>query len=130
MSVPSPVLVNVPAGPDLVHIIRAVAASVAARLDLPIDAVEAVRVAVDEAASMLLQAPRPYGRLSLEIEPRGTEIHGLLSIDARTQQWPPSDAEGSWSWLVISGVCDEAAFDRSGADPAIRFVKRGPNGGR
>ena len=87
-------------------------------------------MAVDEAASMLLQAPRPYGRLSLEIEPRGTEIHGLLSIDARTQQWPPSDAEGSWSWLVISGVCDEAAFDRSGADPAIRFVKRGPNGGR
>ena len=130
MSAPSPVLVNVPAGPDLVHIIRAVAASVAARLDMPIDAVEEVRVAVDEAASILLQVPAPYDRLSLTIEPLGTEMNGLLSIDAGTAEWPPPGAEASWSWRVISSVCDKAAFERSGVDPAIRFIKRGSMQGR
>ena len=117
-------LVSVPAGPDLLSVLRAVAASVAARLDLSLDAVEDVRVAVDEAATILLQVSASRDRLELRIDAGADEMRAVLSIEAPAEAWPPPDVEASWGWRVITGVCDEARFERLGADPAIRFVKR------
>jgi serine/threonine-protein kinase RsbW len=124
MSAPPSVLVSVPAGPDLLSVLRAVAASVAARLDLSFDAVEDVRVAVDEAVSILLQVSASRDRLELRIDTDSDEMRAVLSIEAPAGAWPLPGLEGSWAWRVITQVCDEAGFERRGTDPAIRFVKR------
>jgi serine/threonine-protein kinase RsbW len=118
------VLVSVPAGPDLLGVLRAVAASVAARLDLPFDAVDDVRVAVDEAASILLQLPASRDRLELRIDAGPDEMRAVLSIGAQADVWPPPGVEGSWPWRVLNAACDEVSFERLGPDPGIRFVKR------
>jgi anti-sigma regulatory factor (Ser/Thr protein kinase) len=46
------VLVRVPAKPELVRVLRAVASSVATRSEMSFEAVEEVRIAVDEAATL------------------------------------------------------------------------------
>jgi serine/threonine-protein kinase RsbW len=51
---PEVVSAEVPATPEFVQVLRNVAASVAARVDLPIDQIEEIRLAVAEAASLLL----------------------------------------------------------------------------
>jgi serine/threonine-protein kinase RsbW len=51
---PAVVFAEVPATPGSVQILRNVVAGVAARLDMPIDQIEEVRLAVTEAASLLL----------------------------------------------------------------------------
>ncbi len=51
---PTAVSVDVPAIPGFVQVLRNIAAGVAARLDMPIDQIEELRLAVTEAASLLL----------------------------------------------------------------------------
>ncbi|HET9671874.1 MAG TPA: ATP-binding protein, partial [Actinomycetota bacterium] len=46
---------EVPATPEYVQVLRNVAAGVAARFEMPIDQIEEVRLAVTEAASLLLE---------------------------------------------------------------------------
>ena len=121
------VLVTVPASPGFVHVLRTVVASVAARLDLAIDGVEEMRIAIDEAASLLLHLPVPATRLRAEItaDPAGLTIR--LSSDAAVAEWPPSGTEETWPWRVISGLCDEAGFDASTTGPQVWMRRRRPD---
>lgn len=114
-----PVVVTVPAQAASVHVLRAVVASVAARLELSIDAVEEMRIAIDEAAALLLQLDAATV-LRAHISADASTVTTLLSTDgAVVSEWPPPGAEGSWPWRVITGLCDEAAFERSADGPAI-----------
>ncbi|MEP6475901.1 MAG: anti-sigma regulatory factor [Actinomycetota bacterium] len=113
------VVVTVPAQAASVHVLRAVVASVAARLELSIDAVEEMRIAIDEAAALLLQLDGATV-LRAQISADASTVATLLSTDgAVVSEWPPPGAERSWPWRVITGLCDEAAFERSVDGPAI-----------
>jgi anti-sigma regulatory factor (Ser/Thr protein kinase) len=56
----SPVIATVPARAEFVHVLRTVVAAVAARLDLPYDALDDLRMAVDaRLSSGYVRLPEP-----------------------------------------------------------------------
>ena len=123
----APITVNVAAQPDALHILRVVAASAAALLQMPFDAVDEVRIAVDEAGVLLLASSPAADALQLEITTSDGSLVITIGTDVPAAEWPrPIDRE-SWSWTVIQGLTLDPRFV-SGDDgrPAIRFRTRPP----
>jgi serine/threonine-protein kinase RsbW len=121
---PEVVSAEVPATPDFVQVLRNVAAGVAARADMPIDQIEEIRLAVTEAASLLLtEALGTTLRMSIRRDADVVDVE--LSSDGTTGSWRTDRIESTWGWIVVSGLTDEVALDREGArPPSIAFVKR------
>ena len=123
----TPITVHVAARPDALHILRVVAASAAALRELPFDAVDEVRIAVDEAGVLLLDSSPEADALQLEITTSDGSLLITIGTDVPAAEWPrPVDRE-SWSWTVIQGLTLDPRFV-SGDDgrPAIRFRTRPP----
>ena len=120
-----PIVVSIPARAGAVHVLRATVASVGARLDLPIDDVEELRIAVDEAAALLLHLHAPAARLTATMSVDAGTLAIRISSDAAVSgEWPPPGTEDAWPWLVIAGLTDEAGFDISTDGPAVWMRKR------
>lgn len=121
----SPVVsAEVPATPEFVQVLRNVAAGVAARLDMPIDEIEEVRLAVTEAASLLLdEADASTLRLTIRRDPDGLDLR--LSSDGAPAAWPSDRALSSWPWMVVKGLSDDVRLDREDdGGPSVVFQKR------
>jgi serine/threonine-protein kinase RsbW len=122
-NLPTSVAVEVPALPDFVLVLRNVAAGVATRLDMPIDQIEDVRLAVTEAASLLLDEADATS-LRMIIGRDGDTMDVTLTTDGRVDPWPTDRVLASWPWLVMKGLTDEIRADRGdGAGPSITFTK-------
>lgn len=114
---------EVPAKPEFVHILRSVAASVAARLDFPFDVIEDLRLAVDEACAQLL-AIRPRASnldVSIGMTDKGIEI--VASADSHPSQWPPPGAEDGLAWKLLGVLIDEVRFTTSESGPSLILTK-------
>ena len=122
-NLPTAVSVDVPATPEFVQVLRDVAAGVAARLDMPIDQIEDVRLAVAEAASLLLQEAEAAS-LRMTIGRNSDTLDVTLTSDGQVDPWPTDRVLASWPWLVMKGLTDEIRADRAeGAGPSISFTK-------
>ena len=121
---PTAVSVDVPAISGFVQVQRNIAAGVAARLDIPIDQIEEVRLAVTEAASLLLdEVDATSLRMTIGRDEETLDVR--LSADGRADAWPSDRALASWPWLVVKGLTDEIRAERhDGEGPSIRFTKR------
>jgi hypothetical protein len=119
---PARVTLTAPAEPSSLQVVRAIAGSVAARLNLSIEVVEEIRMAVDEAATLLLRLGG--SEITLEVDPAGPDFVAVLWVDAGVETWPDNDLEGSWPWRVIAGLCDDARFSRPIGHPGI-VLRRG-----
>jgi serine/threonine-protein kinase RsbW len=118
------IAVSVPARPEFVPVLRSVVASVAARLDFPFDAIQDLRIAVDEACSQLLAVSVAEATtLRLRITPSSDGVELVASTDARRASWPPAEAERSLAWQVIEALADRAAFEEQDGAPALRIAK-------
>jgi serine/threonine-protein kinase RsbW len=126
--VPAEVVVSVPARAEFLHVLRSVVASVAARLDFPYDAIEDLRIAVDEACAQLLSQGKGASQIRLRITPSAGAIDVVASADAPEVTWPPAEAERSLAWQVIEALCDRATLELDGGAPAVRFSKAVPGG--
>lgn len=125
---PSPILVEVPARAEHVQVLRAVVASVAARIDLPTDDIEDLKLAVDEACAHLLkEAGGTALLLRLRVWPTGLEVEA--STDNPGASWPPDGFEGSMTWQVLVALTDDASFSTEDG-PVLRFTKRFEAAGR
>jgi serine/threonine-protein kinase RsbW len=120
--VSSDIALTVPARSEFVSVLRAVTASVAARLAWPYDAVDDLRLAVDEACAQLLSLPA--SELTLTISATEDALDVVVATDADPGGWPPPGAEESLAWRVVSALTDEAGFDRSDGGPVVRMRKR------
>lgn len=122
---PAAVSAHVPATAEFIQILRNVAAGVASRIDMPIDQIEEVRLAVTEGATLLLdEAEATLLKMSIRWEADRIDIR--ISSDGRADPWPSDRALGSWPWLVVKGLTDDVRLDRDGeGSPAIAFSKRG-----
>jgi serine/threonine-protein kinase RsbW len=121
---PTAVSVEVPAVPGFVQVLRTIAAGVAARLDMPIDQIEEVRLAVTEAASLLLDEVDATS-IGMTIGRDAGALDVRLSADGHADPWPSDRALESWPWLVVKGLTDEIRAERHDGDgPSIRFIKR------
>jgi serine/threonine-protein kinase RsbW len=119
----SEVVVSVPARADFVHVIRTVTASVAARLDFPYDAIDDLRLAVDEACAQLLAVGGESSTLTLRMTPTEEGLGLLTTLDAPHVDWPPADAEGSLPWRLMSALADVVTFEQGDDGPAIHLTK-------
>lgn len=118
------VVISVPAAADYVHVLRAVTAAAAARLDLPLDDLEDLRLAIDEACAFLLTLDGGPRRLTLTLGGTSQRIEALVvSEGGEETTWPPARLDHSFAWQVLSALSDEVAVERSEGLPAIRIVK-------
>ena len=121
---PEVVSAEVPATPEFIQVLRNVAAGVAARTDMPIDQIEELRLAVTEAASLLL-AQTAGTTIRMAIRRDDDLIDVALSSDGGTDGWVAERIESSWAWLVVKGLTDDVRWGRDDRrDPSIGFAKR------
>ena len=123
-----PIVVAGPARAETVALLRSVAASIAARRDMDVVAIEEFRIAVDEAATLLLLGGRA-SRLEMSIVPTaeaGVEVR--VSTDADGTSFHV-DRATSWPWRVISQLTRDAELSVEDAGAQVAFVVgEGPGG--
>jgi serine/threonine-protein kinase RsbW len=118
------VIVSVPPRAEFVHVLRSVTATVAARIRLSIDAVDDLRLAVDEACARLLAIHSPASSLSIGFGLHGDRLEVTVWLEAAVADWPPAGFEESLSWKLLAALVVEARPDMTRRGPAIRMVKR------
>lgn len=118
------ITVSVPPESGSVQVLRAVTASVAARMNMPFDGIEDLRLAVDEACAWLLSPRQEATSMTLQLRPMTDRLEAVVSIDAAGRTWPPSDPEQSLSWRVLSALVDTLSLEADASGPSIRLSKR------
>jgi serine/threonine-protein kinase RsbW len=97
---PDSVELRVPADPAYLAVIRTAAAGLAARLDLTLDEIEDLRIAVDEACALLLdQHPSPGASLTAVF----TSHDGSLEVHVSGPARPLPD-RSSFAWAVLEAL--------------------------
>ena len=139
---PGRVVLLLPADAAYLSVLRTTAAALAARLDLSVDEVEDVRIAVDEAASMLLQRPAASSddgpasssgpassgdgpaasaeddtvlAASFELAP----YRLVVEVSGPAQTLPE---RGGVAWAVLEALVGEVSAARTPGGSAIRLV--------
>lgn len=105
------VSVEVPADSAYVGVVRSLVAGVAARLDLDLDQVEDLRLAVSEAAALVLGSTTGD---DLTMRARATVVPGGLRITLATpttQESPPSPT--AFAWTVLEALTETVEADVS-----------------
>lgn len=98
------VTLTFPADNRNVALARTVAAAMSARADLPLDQLEDVRLAVDEAVSQLiLDAPAAAADVTCTFTLVGTQLDITVSAPTATGIPPATD---TFSWTVLTALVD------------------------
>ncbi len=119
------VFVSVPPRTEFIALLRTVTGGVAMRMQLPVDAIDDLRLAVDEAVSLLLKTSPEASRIEMRLVPSDTELTAIVGIDSPIEIWPPQRYHDILPWQVISGLTDDAKMARSErGTPMISFAKR------
>jgi len=93
---------------DQVALLRSVAADVAIRGDFDLDAIEDLRMAVDEAAALLVGCAVPGARLHCELRPESQRVRVRLFVDAE----PDAQVEhSSMGWQILTALATEASAE-------------------
>jgi serine/threonine-protein kinase RsbW len=116
--------ISVPARTGYVHLLRVVIAGVAAGLDFPIDEIDDLRLAVDEATAHLLRAGAASRRVTVRLTPAPDRLDVTVWGDQLDGEWPGEADARSMSWYVLSSLADDAQMERVEGHPAVRFSKR------
>lgn len=121
---PGEVLLRLPADAAYLSVLRTTAAALAARLDLSVDDVEDVRIAVDEAASMLLQRGVPRGAgpddgAHLEAAFHLSPGRLVVEVTGPARSLP---ARGGVAWAVLEALVGEVSTSVAPGGSTIRLV--------
>ena len=101
----------VPATPEYVGLIRSAAAYIAAHADLTIDAIDDLRLAVDEAFAVLIAHKPDSGVVTIKFQ-----IHSeRLDIELTGPAGSPPPDKTSFAWTVLSALVHEVSADTSPA---------------
>lgn len=108
--------VRVAADPAQLPVLRAIASVVAMRQDFDLDAIADLKMAVDEACSMLVLNATKGTILSCRFQPGGQRIRVLATALSDTDDWPDT---GSFGWHVLSTLTDtvDAGVSPAASDP-------------
>lgn len=86
-----------------VALARTIAAAMAARADLPIDQLEDLRLAVDEAVTQILSAAPADADVSCEFRIDGDRVHVQIASSTTATSVPSTT---SFSWTVLSALVE------------------------
>lgn len=121
----APVSLALPADAASISIVRAVVASVASRLALTYESVDDLRIAVAEAATMLLTRDERADRLHVELFPGADDLRLTVWVEATEGVELDASPDGdSLAWRVIEGLADEAAETDVDGCPAVELRMR------
>lgn len=105
---PDTVTLTIPADTAHVAMARSVAAAMAARADLPLDQLEDLRLAVDEALTQAIADAVPGSEVACSFTVHDTGLVVVVSAASASGR-PPST--GTFSWIVLKALVDEVAAD-------------------
>jgi len=100
--------IEVPAQGEYLSVLRTAAAGLAARLNFTLDDIEDLRIAVDEACSILLEQAIPGTRLSCAFLMTEDSVTVRAGVRARSPRIPSRDG---FAWTVLSALTSEVSFD-------------------
>ena len=99
----------VPANPDYVGLIRSAAAHIAAHADLTLEAIDDLRLAVDEAFAVLIAHQPETGRVAVTFH-----VHDdSLKIEMTGPAGSPDPDRNSFAWTVLTALVHEVATHTS-----------------
>lgn len=101
-----------------VALARTVGAAMAARADLPLDQLEDVRLAVDEAVTEAIASARPGSDVTCTFAQEDDRLAVAVAVPAGSDA-PPSTT--SFGWTVLSALVDSATADVSDGILTIRL---------
>lgn len=120
-TVPDTVDLRVPADPAYLAVIRTATAGLAARLDLTLDEIEDMRIAVDEACALLLSHQSHHGE----------ELHAAFTIRPNTLEVSvtgPARAlpeRSSFAWAVLEALVSQVETGVTASGSWIRLTHIG-----
>ena len=117
------VTVQVPAQAGHVGVIRTVVAGVGAHEGLSVDAIEDLRLAVDEACGQLLRMSPGATQLTVQVASADGAIEVVAAVDGQAPEAGRSSAEEFLTWHILGALTDGAALEQTSAGTAIRFTK-------
>ena len=121
---PNTVIVTIPPDPALLHVLRQLTVGVAAGLRLTLDDVDDIKLAVDEAASVMLTQLPGSSAILLALDTDDGTMRATVSSDVQTGEWPTPLLLESLPWKIITGLVDAATAERDGSGrPSIMLVK-------
>jgi serine/threonine-protein kinase RsbW len=117
------VVITVPARAEFLHVVRTVVGSVAARHDLTIDAIEDLRIAVDEACAQLLARRAQAQTLRVDYAVDNAALQVRVSIPDATSDEPlPRD---TFAWQILRALTDDLNEGRDASGRHLSFRKVG-----
>lgn len=116
------VVVTLPAASAYVAVLRTTAAALAARVDLTLDDIEDLRIAVDEASALLLADALPDADLRCTFEVTADAVEIEVSVPTAGGREPRRD---TFAWTVLTALSGQVDSSTS-ADGrvALTLTKR------
>lgn len=125
---PDTVEIRVPATPQHLSVVRAVAADLAMHQDMDLDSVDDLRLAVDEACSSLVRLAAEGRTLTCRFTVLPVEIKVNVWVHSANNAGPSTRG---FSWQVLQTLTDTAISEvaKEGTDYLVRIqlVKRKPD---
>lgn len=100
--------ITVPAEGAYLSVLRTAAAGLAARLNFTLDDIEDLRIAVDEACSILLSQAVPDSRLTCVFHMTADSVTVRAGVCAVSPRIPARDG---FAWTVLSALASRVEFD-------------------
>ncbi|SDC30215.1 ATP-binding protein [Actinokineospora iranica] len=110
--------VRVSADAEQVPLLRSFAADIAMRMDFDLDAIEDLRMAVDEACSLLVRSALPDTSLHCRFEPEDHAIRVNVVVDADRPAAPSSDPMG---WQILTALAESVTESVEAVDGGHRI---------
>jgi serine/threonine-protein kinase RsbW len=111
------VSIQTPAVPRYVAVIRLTAAAVTSRLGFTLDEVEDLKLAVDEAVSLLIESAAPATTVSVDFDVDSAS----LRVEARVSATKAPD-ENNYGWGVLRALSDDARTQYVGGIATVSFT--------
>jgi len=120
------VVLVVPADHTYLAVLRTATAGLAARLQMTLDQIEDLRIAVDEACAILVPLATGDPRSGSDVTCRFTVMPEALRIDVSVITAHPERLPGnqSFSWQVLTALAGEVSADVNGRRATISLTKR------
>lgn len=103
--------IRLPATPDQLSLLRTIAGAVAMRADFDLDAIADLKIAVDEACSMLIMCAAPHSVMQCTF---GTDDHGISVGNEVDTDGEQRLDESAFGWHVLSTLTDTVSWTNAG----------------
>lgn len=110
--------ISIPADPAYVGLLRSTVASLAAKADFTLDEIEDLRIAVSEAATLLLPLTET---INCHVDSRADAVE--VTCTCTSEDSPRRDFD-DLPWVLLEALVDEAASTVTQSGISIRLLKR------